>query len=144
MATNGQENAADGAARALSRALYRRLKHSLADGADPRTHHGVLDACETTMRRLITEPDFARPADFLFEELRFYFPLDEQRWVRMTVDRHIELAKPFVDRLPRPTRECNAFSRGGAPCRREARPGSEFCPSHRHLELMDGPGDING
>ena len=30
-------------------------------------------------------------------------------------------------------RDCQVFSRKGAPCQREALPGSGFCPSHKHL-----------
>jgi len=31
------------------------------------------------------------------------------------------------------TGDCQAFNRKGAPCQREALPGSGFCPSHKHL-----------
>jgi hypothetical protein len=89
------------------------------------------------MRRIGDEPNFARPSRFLFEELRPYFPLYEQLWVRSVVDRHVQLAREILSRLPARRPECGAFTRAGDPCRREPVLGSEFCPSHRHLEQMD-------
>lgn len=92
------------------------------------------------MSRIIGEPNFARPASFLFEEIRSQFPLAEQLWVRQTVDRHLELARQLVERFPAPRRECNAFTRAGVPCRRETIADGEYCPSHRHLELVEDRG----
>jgi hypothetical protein len=121
----------------LSRALYRRLA-PLVDDEDglsgSRHRRRVLDSCEYTLRRLVNEPDFARPERFLFEEIRFYFPLSDQVWVRRLIEIHVRLARPLAEELRSAhDRRCSAFSRAGTPCQREARPGSGYCPSHRHL-----------
>ena len=140
MASPEQLDALEQAANAMSRAIYRRLTEPLADRMEPRTRQRVLDACELTMRRISDEPNFARPSRFLFEELRPYFPLYEQLWVRTVVDRHVTIACEILSRLPRQRSECGAFTRAGESCRREPVAGSEFCPSHRHLEKMDSVG----
>ena len=77
---------------------------------------------------------------FLFEELRAYFPLYEQLWVRTLVDRHVAIAREVIGRLPGPKRQCGATTRAGDPCRRQPLPGSEFCPSHRRLYESMGAG----
>ena len=140
MASLDQVNAREQVARAMSRALYRRLTQSSAEHMDARCRQRVLDACELTMRRIVDEPDFARPARFLFEELRPCFPLPDQLWVRSLVDRHVAMAREIVSRMPAARLECGAFTRSGDPCRREPVDGSEFCPSPRHLEKMDAVG----
>ena len=139
MATEGriETTDAEGVEFALSRSIYRRLGPPLGDSAVARQR--VLDACEVTMRRLVTEPHFAKPARFLFEEIRCYYSLDDQLWVRRTIETHVVIARQIVERLPTPKRDCSAFTRAGSPCQREPLPGSEFCPSHRHLELLDEP-----
>ena len=120
---------------ALSRALYRRLGYGhLCEKAD---RQRILDACETTMHRLVSEPDFARPERFLFEEIRCNYPLDEQLWIRRTIECNIDLARQLLARLPAPKRECAAFTRNGTPCRRAPVDGREYCPSHRHLEVLE-------
>ncbi len=87
------------------------------------------------MRRLETEPDIARPARYLFEEIRNCFPIGEQLWVRRVVDFHVAIARQLLATLSPPEgRECAAFTRRGTPCQREPRPGNDYCPSHRHLE----------
>src|SRR5215210_7506191 len=96
---------------ALSRALYRRLAPYISREADVRVRQRVLDACEVTTRRLASEPDFARPARFLFEEIRADFPLTEQPWVRRTVEVHIASARQLIERMPSAERPCPAFTR---------------------------------
>ncbi len=130
-----RNDSAENAEYVLSRALYRRLGYGqLCETAD---RQRILDACETTMHRLVTEPHFARPDRFLFEEIRSNYPLNEQLWIRRTIECNIDLARQLLARLPAPTRECAAFTRDGAPCRREPIDGREYCPSHRHLEVLD-------
>jgi hypothetical protein len=90
-----------------------------------------------TRRRLANEPDFAHPARFLFEEIRVHFPLAEQLWVRRTVEVHIAVAQQLIAQIPRTERPCPSFTRSGTPCQREPAPGSDYCPSHRHLEQLD-------
>ena len=127
----------DGVACALSRSLYRRIRVPIAAGAAAADRQRILDACELTMRRLVAEPHFAKPARFLFEEIRGSYPLDEQLWLRRTVEAHIAVARQVLERMPARRRECAAFTRSGSPCQREPVPDSEYCPSHRHLDLLE-------
>jgi hypothetical protein len=127
----------EGIASALSRSLYRRLRMPIADACEVAERQRILDACEMTMHRLVTEPHFAKPARFLFEEIRASYPLDEQLWVRRTVEAHIAIARQIVARMPARRRECAAFTRAGTPCQREPVPDSEYCPSHKHLDLIE-------
>lgn len=133
----------------LSRLLYRELAPLLRDnprqGGMNRQRQRLLDACETTMKRLVTDPDyFAHPARFLFAEVRPLVGLCEQRQVRRIVDSQLALARRAIDgnrALLR--RDCAAYTRSGASCRREPVAGSRYCPSHRHLEeLLDAPAEI--
>lgn len=121
----------------LSRVLYRRLAPLVinGNGAGESNRQRVLDGCEHTMKRLVEEPDFARPARFLFCEIRTNFRISDQLRARRLIDAYIDLVRPLAQTLrDGEARSCSAFSRGGAPCRREACPGSVYCPSHRHLE----------
>ena len=123
----------------VSRTLYRRLVPLLHDdpkeGGIKAQRQRLLDACEATMKRLATEPEyFANPSRFLFREIRMLFPLHEQCAVWRLVEHDVAAAAPVLKHwhtLQR--RDCDALTRGGQPCRREALPGSRFCPSHRHL-----------
>jgi hypothetical protein len=125
----------------LSRALYRRLAPVVVEDR-PRlssNRQRVLDACEFTMRRLVEEPNFARPSRFLFDEIRFCFAMSEQLWLRRIIDVHIDFATPLVEELRAGTRRsCAAYSRRGSPCQREAVAGRDYCPSHGHLEPVAG------
>src|SRR5438093_2843030 len=99
----------------LSRALYRRLAPLIDDDERLSGSHErqrVLDGCEYMLRRLVDEPDFARPERFLFEEIRFYFPLSEQLWVRRLIDVHVRLARPLAEEL-RSVQDwrCSAYTR---------------------------------
>jgi hypothetical protein len=123
----------------VSRSLFRRLGSHVPVGLDPNAEERIrvqlLDACEMTMQRVEREPDFAKPGRFLFEEVRNCFRLADQPTVRRLIDIHISVALQLREQLPPEHRECAAFTRQGVPCRREPVPGSEYCPSHRHLEL---------
>jgi hypothetical protein len=104
----------------FSRSIYRELAPKIADttGASCASRQHILDACEGTMRRLLTDRRyFARPTKALFTELRGHFPIGEQLFVFQVVDR-----------------ECKAHTRRGTPCQREPLPGRDYCPSHKHLE----------
>ena len=118
----------------VSRALFRRLRpYMQARAGDDDLE--VLASCEHALRRMVAEPDFADPARFLFLEIRGRFSLSEQLWVRRSVDFHVGVARKLIARLPpEEGRPCAAFNRQGSPCQREAVDGSEYCPSHRHLE----------
>lgn len=128
----------------LSRVLYRRLAPMLSDdplqGGIARQRQRLLDACEATLKRLATDPDyFAHPARFLFSEIRCLFSLEDQRRVRLIVDADVRTAGELLERRRAlEPRGCAAFNRGGKPCRREALTGGRYCPSHKHLEESFG------
>ena len=117
----------------LSRMLYRQLAPLLREGRD---RQRLLDACEATMTRLATDPDyFAKPERFLFCEVRPLFGLSEQLRVRLIIDLEIATARRALESLRAlERRNCSAFTRSGSPCRREPADNSRYCPSHRHLE----------
>ena len=135
----------------FSRSIYRALAPAvIEDDRDPtgcRNKQRVLDACEEVIRRLtIDRRYFARPARTLFNEVRTYFAIHDQRRVWRVIDTNITLAREFLARLPEGAglegvpRECRAHTRKGTPCQREPLPGRDYCPSHKHLEeTFDGP-----
>jgi hypothetical protein len=108
-----------------------------------RQRQRLLDACETTLKRLTTDPDyFARPERFLFGEIRSLFRLEEQLRVRLIIDLDLTSAKTVLERRRAlEPRGCAAFNRGGAPCRRDALEGGRYCPSHKHLEETPAPSE---
>lgn len=129
---------------AVSRALYRRLAPYVgasARGSRDGAAQRLLDGCELTMRRIETEPDFAQPGRFLFQQVCFLFPVHELLWVRKTIDLHVDLARRVVEQTAVASRPCSAYSRAGVPCRREPVNGSDYCPSHRHLAIEE-PGQV--
>jgi hypothetical protein len=135
----------------FSRSIYRELAPSvIEDPSDPtgcRNKQQVLDACESTIRRLTCDRrHFARPARSLFNEIRVHFAMSNQLRVWRVIERNIGLATEFLDRLPGGVgldgqpRPCQAHTRRGTPCQREPLPGRDYCPSHKHLEeTFDGP-----
>jgi hypothetical protein len=127
----------------FSRSIYRELAPRIAEttsaGCSSKQH--ILDACEGTMRRLLTDRRyFARPTKVLFTELRGHFPISDQLFVLQVVDRNVRLALRYLDEVPAEElaglvdRECKAHTRRGTPCQREPLPGRDYCPSHKHLE----------
>jgi len=124
----------------VSRSLYRRLSGLVA--SDPATMEGrmdrqlLLEACETNTERLATDPHyFARPDRTIFRDIRRLFSLADQAYVWRVVAVHSEVAREMAVReFEARIRSCQAFTRQGTPCQREPRPGSHFCPSHRHLD----------
>jgi hypothetical protein len=134
----------------FSRSIYKQLAPMIVeDETDPtgcRNKQAVLDACETTIRRLAADRRyFARPARTLFSDVRMHFPLAEQLRVWMVIETNLRLAQEFLDRTPVVdmdgiVRECRAHTRKGTPCQREPLPGRDYCPSHKHLEeIFSGP-----
>jgi hypothetical protein len=133
----------------FSRSIYREIapyviEDDPSDGCANRQR--VLDACEATIRRLAFDRRyFAKPARSLFGEVRSYFPLNDQLYVYMVIERNLDLALEFLSRLPgngildgQPA-ECHAHTRKGTPCQRTPLPGRDYCPSHKHLEEpLDG------
>ncbi|MGI8631433.1 MAG: hypothetical protein ACR2NA_02650 [Solirubrobacterales bacterium] len=132
----------------FSRSIYRELAPRVSDGVGPdgrsyRAH--LLESCEGAMRRLAYDRRyFAKPTKSLFEDVRCYFPVSEQRHVLQVIHRYVTLAGEQLDRLPgsglgldgQPV-SCQATTRKGKACQREPLPSRRFCPSHKHLEELD-------
>jgi hypothetical protein len=127
----------------FSRSIYRELCSRVIEqehaGASSRQH--LLEACEATMERLAVDRRyFARPARSLFSEVRMHFPISDQIYVYKVIDRNINLAIDYLERMPAELgldglpRHCRASTRKGTPCQREPLPGRDYCPSHKHLE----------
>jgi hypothetical protein len=123
----------------LSRMLYRQLAPMLCRSAD---RQQLLDACEATMTRLATDPDyFAKPERFLFSEVRPLFALGDQLRVRLIIDLDVATARRALESIRElERRDCAAFTRSGHQCRRDPSEGSRYCPSHRHLDEALTPG----
>lgn len=126
----------------FSRSIFRELAPLVEDKR--RNHQRVLEACETTMVRLVTDRRyFARPTRALFTDVRGCFPISEQLRVYQTIDRNIRLALRYLETTPpeelmiEGLRECRAHTRKGSPCQREPLPGRDYCPSHKHLEELE-------
>jgi hypothetical protein len=94
------------------------------------------DACESTLTRLATDPDyFAHPDRFLFREVRSMFGFCDQRRVCTIITTRLAVARATIEHeraLMR--RDCDAFTRSGGRCQREALEGIKYCSSHRHLD----------
>ena len=127
----------------FSRSIYRELAPKIIDvsGPDCSGKQRVLEACESTMQRLVSDRRyFAKPTKALFSELRSHFPIGEQLFVYRVVDRNVRLALRYLESMPVEdlafvgSRECRAHTRRGTPCQREPLPGRDYCPSHKHLE----------
>jgi hypothetical protein len=131
----------------FSRSIYRQLAPRIeADDEFARStaQLRVLEACEATIRRLVADRYFARPKRTLFNEVREYFALAEQVHVYMVIERYLDRAVEYFESLPDEVRldgvprQCPASTRKGTPCKREPRPGRDYCPSHMHLEESFG------
>jgi hypothetical protein len=127
----------------FSRSIYRELAPKIVDASATgcASKQRVLDACESTMQRLVADRRyFAKPTKSLFADLRTYFPIGEQAFVYRVVDRNVRLALRYLESVPLDelalvgARECRAHTRRGTPCQREPLPGRDYCPSHKHLE----------
>jgi hypothetical protein len=125
----------------LSRSLYRELAPLLPGSVDSlngegrRDRHYLLETCESSVRRLVMEPDSCRtPARSLFREIRHLFAVDAQEDVWRVVRVHVDAGQVLADRMRQTLRrECQAITRGGTPCRREPPAGRQYCPSHYRL-----------
>jgi hypothetical protein len=129
----------------FSRSMYREL----ADDVVPCKGEGVtltrqrfLRACETSVERLALDRHyFAHPVRTLFNDVRGFFPIEEQLRVYHSCAKHMALATEFVDSQLRlgltfdgsPV-SCHASTRKGTPCQRVPLPASRYCPSHKHLD----------
>ncbi len=130
----------------FSRAIYRELApHILqpqhATNATA-SHERVLHACEAVVERMATDRHyFAYPARTLYCDIRTYFAMSDQGYVRRVVNRYIAYAQRYLaenpvaaytavsGQLPR----CRATTRKGSACQRVPLPHNGYCPSHQHL-----------
>lgn len=129
----------------FSRSMYRELAGDVmsdraARGSGDRAR--LLQACEAAVERVATDRHyFARPARTLFKDVRCLFPMSRQLRVYEVIERHMSLACEYVDcaaragvRLDGVPLSCHATTRRGTACRRVPLPGSQYCPSHKHLD----------
>ena len=129
----------------FSRSLYRELGPLVIGdryGTAISNRQQFLASCENAFQRLASDRHyFARPSRTLFNNVRFYFPMQEQLRVYKVIDRYMRVATMFVDEREREGISldgsplcCHASTRKGTPCQRVPLPGSKYCPSHKHLE----------
>jgi hypothetical protein len=128
-----------------SRAIYRSIKDMIDPYSDSETQlasrRAVLEACESTMERLATDPMyFAKPDRALFQDIRRYFPITAQAQVAWAVQEGVGAAVAFIEEqieagaLDGGVARCRATTRKGKPCQRTPLPERDYCPSHQHLE----------
>jgi hypothetical protein len=121
----------------ISRQIYREL----ADDLSPADRAHVLRACEATVERLVCDRHyFARPAQTLFQDIRWRFPLHAQRRVYAVIDRHLRATREYLESSNsamleltgvRPT--CRATTRRRGLCSHVPDPRTGYCRWHRHL-----------
>lgn len=127
----------------FSRSIFRSLSPRVTgDGPNALSaRRDLLSACESTLSRLVIDRHyFAHPSDFLFDQVRHLFAIEDQLFVRTVIERNISLAASYLASMPSEQAAlfgphcCRALTRQGTACRRLPLPGHDFCPSHRHLE----------
>ena len=128
-----------------SRAIYRSIKDLVEPyvEADSQlaSRRAVLTACEQTMERLASDPQyFAHPDKALFQDIRRYFPITVQAQVAWAVQEGVAAAVAFIEEqieagaLDGGVARCRATTRKGKACQRTPLPERDYCPSHQHLE----------
>src|SRR3954464_11547032 len=128
-----------------SRAIYRSIKDMIDPYGDRlsqlESRRAVLTACEQTMERLASDPQyFAHPDRALFQDIRRYFPITSQARVSWVVQQGVTAAVGFVEEQMEAgafdggVARCRATTRKGKPCQRTPLPDRDYCPSHQHLE----------
>src|SRR4051812_43180129 len=133
-----------------SRAIYRSIKDLIDPYGDVSTQlesrRAVLQACEQTMERLASDPQyFAHPDRALFQDIRRYFPITSQAQVSWAVKEGVTAAVGFVEEQMEAgafdggVARCRATTRKGKPCQRTPLPERDYCPSHQHLERTAAP-----
>ena len=129
----------------FSRSMYRELAPDVTGdrvASVAINRASLLHDCEAAVERLAADRHyFARPARTLFRDVREYFPMSRQLRVYEVIQRHMALAGEYVDRaaeagirLDGVPLSCHATTRRGTACQRVPLPGSQYCPSHKHLE----------
>jgi hypothetical protein len=128
-----------------SRAIYRSIKDLIDPYSDLssqlESRRAVLTACEQTMERLASDPQyFAHPDRALFQDIRRYFPITSQARVSWVVQQGVTAAVGFVEEQMEAgafdggVARCRATTRKGKPCQRTPLPERDYCPSHQHLD----------
>jgi len=128
-----------------SRAIYRSIKDLVEPYVEAESQiasrRAVLEACEQTMERLASDPQyFAHPDKALFQDIRRYFPITSQAQVAWAVQQGVGAAVSFVEEQMEAgafdggVARCRATTRKGKPCQRTPLPDRDSCPSHQHLE----------
>ena len=129
----------------FSRSMYRELVSDVVPCTGETvavTRQRFLRACDRSMERLALDRHyFAHPVRTLFNDVRAFFPIEEQVRVYQTCARHMALATEYVDNHLRQGVTfdgspvcCHASTRKGTACQRVPLPGSRYCPSHKHLD----------
>jgi hypothetical protein len=121
----------------ISRQIYRELADDLSAADRAR----VLRACETTVERLVNDRHyFARPAQKLFSEIRWCFPLEDQRRVYAVIDRRLQETRAYLEssngamlELTGALPTCRATTRRRGLCSQTPDPRTGYCRWHRHL-----------
>lgn len=130
----------------FSRSIYRELAPHITESghigrADESNHLRVLGACEASIERLMVDRRyFAYPTRTLFNDIRVYFSMADQERVYSIVEKHVAIADEYFAQLPDAVyaangtpRRCHAMTRKSTACARQPLPGSDYCPSHQHL-----------
>ena len=85
----------------FSRSIYRELAPEVVPGLGEdvfATRMRFLRACETSMERLAMDRHyFAKPVRTIFNDVRHFFPIEEQLRVYRVCERHMTLATEFVE-----------------------------------------------
>jgi uncharacterized protein DUF5763 len=123
----------------ISRAIYRELAPDIAGGRE--AHEQVLRLCEATIERLVSDRHyFKRPARFLFNEIKPFFPMQAQPRVWRVVEGYIACTLEILERtrtngvgVNGEPLQCRATTRRGTPCQRVPLHANGYCPSHQHL-----------
>jgi hypothetical protein len=121
----------------ISRQIYRELAPDL----QPADREYVLRACEATVDRLVHDRHyFARPAQTLFSEIRWRFPLQAQSRAFAVLDRHLRATREYLESSNEATLEltgawptCRATTRRRGLCSHVPDPRTGYCRWHRHL-----------
>jgi hypothetical protein len=129
----------------FSRAMYRELARDIDTSRCPTAHLLVLGSCEQAVERLVNDRHyFARPARWLFNDIRLHFPMGTQARVWNVVQRYIACAETWLDQLPQngldvngQPLQCRATTRRGTACQRMPLAHNGYCPSHQHLAVTE-------
>jgi hypothetical protein len=134
----------------VSRAIYRELSAEIVGGRE--AHEQVLRSCEATIERLVGDRHyFARPARFLFQDIRSHFPMQSQPRVWRVIDGYVGCAIEVLERMPHngfdangEPLQCRATTRRGTPCQRMPLHHNGYCPSHQHLAETEDDMQVDG